>query len=820
MPKAMISRLRARQTACVLAASFILLGAGPAPAAPSPAPACFGPSLSDEYKAGVVAALRSSTDVWGEQALERPEGPTYENMKHHLKPLLLTRQGRVAGPMTDSQVHYVAFGQPQSAQGRGPTALHVADGSQVLSDQALRTTTAPRGMTLDIGTAGTERYGSCLARLGDPRLRDGYRPVLLTDYRDADGVQYSQESFVARIPGTTALASFVRLSVAARESNAKSSPIVVRPWFTLTDAGLSMDGNRLIKDGSAYLYFSDKPTYANPSLTYTLDLSDGGQQTVYVVRPIDPLPGVSLIAGEAAHTSALAAINAFWDEQLGRGATFAVPEQLVMDAQRNLLIQNLLMTWRYSIGNTYEAFYQPESSDTVTTLGEYGFADVYRTSLQSLLPKSKGPNRRNWEQGEKLSHGAHYYHLTRDAEFVAANTPTYRGYVDDFAAQRAADPNGLLSRQQYSSDIANNVYGVHQQTVAWRGLRDILEVWEQIGRTDLADAYRPLLEDLTAALQAAVDASSVWLPDDALFVRAMLLEPEQTYDPITATTLGGYWNLVAPYAFGSGFFQPGSVEAVGIQRYIELHGGRLLGMTRARDSAANNVYGVQYAQFLADNDQADKLVLGLYGKLAHGMTRNTFVAGESDNVGPIQTKWPDCRGLPGCVFPSPETGWQAGEYYRATYLPPNSASNTMFLKSLRLMLVRETRSDNGTPSGLELAFATPRGWLDDGKHIVVKDAPTLFGPISYTIRSAIDRHQVEAEVAIPTRDPIHSLDLRLRAPNGLRMHAVTLNGHDYPHFDPAAETIDLAGLTGKIVLRVAYEPASDRTRTPPRLRVR
>jgi hypothetical protein len=136
------------------------------------------------------------------------------------------------------------------------------------------------------------------------------------------------------------------------------------------------------------------------------------------------------------------------------------------------------------------------------------------------------------------------------------------------------------------------------------------------------------------------------------------------------------------------------------------------------------------------------------------------------------------------------------------------------------MLVRETRSDNGTPSGLELAFATPRGWLDDGKHIVVKDAPTLFGPISYTIRSAIDRHQVEAEVAIPTRDPIHSLDLRLRAPNGLRMHAVTLNGHDYPHFDPAAETIDLAGLTGKIVLRVAYEPASDRTRTPPRLRVR
>ena len=38
------------------------------------------------------------------------------------------------------------------------------------------------------------------------------------------------------------------------------------------------------------------------------------------------------------------------------------PEERVNDATRNLLIQNLTLTYRYSIGNPYEQFSFPEGS--------------------------------------------------------------------------------------------------------------------------------------------------------------------------------------------------------------------------------------------------------------------------------------------------------------------------------------------------------------------------------------------------------------------------------------------------------------------------
>ena len=51
-------------------------------------------------------------------------------------------------------------------------ALHVADGSEIIT----RRTNGP-SLTIDVGS-GTERYGSCSARLGQARLAAGYLPVL------------------------------------------------------------------------------------------------------------------------------------------------------------------------------------------------------------------------------------------------------------------------------------------------------------------------------------------------------------------------------------------------------------------------------------------------------------------------------------------------------------------------------------------------------------------------------------------------------------------------------------------------------------------
>ena len=114
------------------------------------------------------------------------------------------------------------------------------------------------------------------------------------------------------------------------------------------------------------------------------------------------------------------------------------------------------------------------------------------------------------------------------------------------------------------------------------------------------------------------------------------------------------------------------------------------------------------------------------------MTPETFVSGEAATVAPLR-----------------------GAAYRSMYLPPNTASNSAFLETLRLMLVHETRDADGTPVGLELSFSTPRPWLGVGKTIAVREAPTSFGPLSYELRSLQGR--LEGTVEVPSRRPPRSL---------------------------------------------------------------
>ena len=101
-----------------------------------------------------------------------------------------------------------------------------------------------------------------------------------------------------------------------------------------------------------------------------------------------------------------------------------------------------------------------------------------------------------------------------------------------------------------------------------------------------------------------------------------------------------------------------------------------------------------------------------------------------------------------------------GRYYRSMHRPPNSASNAFFLEALRLTLVHETTDAGTSPHGLELAYATPRAWLEPGKRIEVRRLQTSFGPLSYSleagpaaVRAAIDvLATVGASRALSTTD--------------------------------------------------------------------
>jgi hypothetical protein len=278
-----------------------------------------------------------------------------------------------------------------------------------------------------------------------------------------------------------------------------------------------------------------------------------------------------------------------------------------------------------------------------------------------------------------------------------------------------------------------------------------------------------------------VTQSLVITPDVTLFVPDSLSATPVAYDRLTTSKDGSYWNLVMPYAFAAGLFPPHGVAAEAVVRYLLAHGSRLLGVTRAyartvygndRGSGLASVYGVPWSRFFADNDKPDQLVLSLYGMLAASMTQGTYVSGEATSVLPVR-----------------------GAYYRSMYMPPNSGGNASYLGTLRELLVHERRTADGAPAGLDLAFATPRAWLADGKEISVTGAPTSFGPVTYSLRRS--GATVEARVVAP---PHAHVRLRIRVPAGERLTSV-VEGSRPLRFDRWSGTVDLGAPGGAVALR-------------------
>ena len=713
---------------CAVVGTLMLL---PAPAVAQPA--CNAPRATAAYTARVTAALGSKRDLWGEQLLGRPGGPTLAGASGRLAPILYARTAG-GGPLTRSGVYYLPFAEPAGPLGAGTVALHVADGSEIISQRV-------GGPALEVSVGGS-RYGSCLSRLAPARLAGGWLPILETRYGS-----YSQESFAARIPDSASLVSFVRVSGPGR--------IELRP----TVAGLRRSGNRLVRGSRAYLVFSAGGRWNGTSLVFPRGPAYAGW--------LDPAAPVRPFALDAlSYGKTRASVGHYWTARLAQGAHFAVPEAKVMEAERALLVQNLELSWRYSIGNPYQEFSFPESLDGAQVMAELGFAAVSRAILRVSFTRRPTPYP-GWTAGEELLAASDYVRLTGDRSFLSEETPRLVGYVTTL--RRRQQESGLLAPEQFSSDIKDTVQGLHAQAVAWEGLHAIAAVWREAGRRGLSARAASIAATLGPALRRAVRASQRQLPDGSLFLPMRLGGDEGPYATVTESREGSYWNLVAPYALASGLFPPGGTQARGALAYLLRHGSRLLGLVRAGGyslygpdasparSGTDQVYGVNTARFMAAEDQAGQLVLSLYGQLADGMTPGTFVAGEAASVAPVD-----------------------GLRYRAAYLPPNSVANDAFLETLRLMLVQDSATE------LRLAFATPRAWLRPGRRIAAERVPTGFGPVSYTLEAS-DR-TVRVHVDVPAQKPA-ALLLRLRLPLGERIRSVSPRRP----FDAATGTIDLTG---------------------------
>jgi hypothetical protein len=718
------------------------------------------------YTASVRQALASKRDLWGEQLLAAPDGPTYDGARAFLPPLLYGQQ-RQYRPLTPSGVYYLAFTYPPSAVSPPVYSLHVADGSEIITRRV-----GDGSLAVDVGPRGLDHFGACTAWLTPATLADGYLPILQTGYVDRNGVRYAQESFLGRAGTKSRQVSFVKVTVDATGSTA-GAVVALRPVLRRP---LIQDGDRLDVPEGTRLIVSPGGHYDGRAFRFVVPAGQTG--TVYaawVIGPSHEFPDTT--ADEHTYATARAGVTRFWQRRLAAGATFSVPEERVQNAQRAMLIQQMGHTWRYSLGNPYEELSFAEGTANAEVMSEYGLGDIAEAIVRFSLTRL--PRRySSWRAGAELLAQASTYQLTGNRRLLERSTAGLTWTVKQLEAHeiRSGRNAGRLLPEALSSDQQAPVDNVTAQLVAWQGLRAMERVWSTTGHPRLAARARGLALRLERALRPAVRRAVVPLADGSLFLPYSLTNGTPAFEQLSATRLGSYWNLVVPYALASGFFAPGGPDARGLLGYLLAHGSRLLGVPRAdahivypgalegQTYGLGEIYGLSASRFLADNDQPDQLVLSLYGMLAAGMTPDTYVSGEAVSVLPLDRT-----------------------YFRKMYMPPNSGANAAFLETLRLLLVHERRDAAGEPAGLDLAFATPRAWLEDGKTISVGEAPTSFGRLSYSITR--QGQAVVAHVSVPGNPP--SVRLRLRLPAGDTLVGVQVGSASVP-FDGDG-TIDLTG---------------------------
>jgi putative heme-binding domain-containing protein len=698
--------------------------------------------------------LASGFDLWGEFALRQPQGPTYGFFAERLPPLRYVN--------TDFRHYPITLSAPNSTV----KARFVSDGSGV-NRLAGTSTWHDEGLvpvSFYVGEGALECYGEDPARSGDPQLAEGWLPIVQLSYARA-GVQIGQEAFAARHTEDAV--------VCVRFTANKRVLVTARIGGT---APLRERNNVLLQeDGRILAHFNNRCRFDRAQRALVAFVEPGQPADLFLfTRGARDWPGLS-------YQTERKACAEHWRRVVDDAARIETGEDRVDNAWKALIVSTLTLAQgdvlNYSAGNFYAMTFEAECGDAARALLAAGVPDAER-----LVPPLLA---RTLQEGVFLSDVSYKLQLLAWAHFFRRNSDWTRAQLPLVLpeAERALGwieaATGLVPAQAYCGDIQTPCHNLYANAAFWRGLRDLARVLRDLGGA--ASAMSPRYGDAAARLResvlvavAASERNDVAPP----FLPIALFGVEQPYGLLTETMKGAYWNLVAPYVFSSGIFGPDSPRTAAMVDWQLRRGGVCMGMVRfhqhsglfANEDALDDLYTLRLTEELLRRDDADRALVSFYGKLAQGMTRDTFVGCEGSGLRPL-----DERG-------------------RAMYLPPNAAANAFFLLTLRHLLVQDFDHDgDGRADALRLLYATPRAWLADGGRIAVERMPTFFGPLSLEVVSELARGHLRVTLDLP-RDLAVPARLKLRLPAG------------YERADGAGEILELAPGGGRREFAVPIRP--------------
>ena len=694
-------------------------------------------------------AMSSNLDLWGEQAMAETNGPSYEFFAHLLPP----------PRYVNADFHYypIVLSAPEAKV----KARIISNGSGINIRGGAKS-------WRDVGIPFLFRvgpdeflFGILPDRLSEPELAEGWLPIVEIMYKHRTPVKsegivplnQEKQNSIPEIYGVEAFASTDSIL-------SRSGLILVR--FDLKqgiDGYISIEadtdhlpilkkGKLLNGEGKILAFFDRSWSQENHLIKASLSPEKSATMAIATIPMTD---GVLFNMDSMTYNKQREICTKTWKSIIDKGMFIETPEKRVNDAAKNSICQIFQLIngdeIRYSSGNQYNKLYSAEGSDAAQALLFYGYKDVMR-KLMGPLYNFRREGLELHQASFKINNLYQYYWLTRDKNSIEEFRPFWEPEIKMLDTGRKGE-NGLYPAEQYCGDIHTYVQSLNVNSKAWQALRNMGVLLNEAGRSKEAEHY---LNEASSFREIVLNAvSKVVIHDtEPPFIPISLDGDEPIHDPILHSRIGSYWNIIIGYTIRSGIFPPGSPEEGWIPHYQEQHGGLCMGMVKSGggqfnfwigEQRVNPLYGTRYTLDALRRDDPDRALVSFYGMLAQGLTRNTFIGGEASTLEPVDSL--------GRIF----------------YCPPNSASSAHLLSMLRNMLVQDCDlNGDGIPETLRMGFATSRSWLEDTKSVNVRNAPTAFGEVSFSIDSKLESDEVVVHFDPPPIQPEKTF-LRIRLPD-------------------------------------------------------
>lgn len=703
--------------------------------------------------------LAAKQDLWGLAAMQQTNGPSYEFFADLLPPLRYVN--------AEFRHYPIVLCAPGSID----KARLVSNGSAVNAHAEIKTWRETGTPVLFFVGKQKVPFGEDAKALKGPHLKDGYLPVVQMDYTN-DEATYSEETF-ASVDWTDNTILFTQFSLKEGNSGIITTQITSK-------AALKIINNTLCDSlGRMMVSFSGSWKWNPEQKTLTSKLSKGSKATVAIASIPTAVSGSTNMA--SSYDAQKKKCTDKWETIIAGAMHVEVPEPIVNDAWKSTIVGSFQLlkgdNLNYSAGNLYETMYEAECGDAVRALMMWGLKAECRKMIMPLLNYGKNPGLRFHDAAFKLQLLSHYYWLTHDSEFMRELKPGWSRNIQILSTERD-EVAGLLPKEAYCGDEKQKVFSLNSNANAWCGLRDFAAVLRQIGEKEEAARINKTAETLYRSVLKAVEKSE-FKDVQPTFIPVALFGEEKPYDVLTSSRRGSYYNLIIPYVIGSKIFSGTEREDV-MLRYLEEHGGICMGMIRfhqhsglfANEDGLDDLYTLRYTDALFQRDETERALVSFYGKLAQGMTRNTYLSAEGTSLRPLD------------------------QFGRPMYMPPTCSGSALFLWQLRTMLVQDYDLDNnGEPETLRLLYATPRKWLENGKTITVTGAPTSFGKVSVRVESKLSMGEVNAQVSLPENSNTKNTYLRIRLPEGWKINSAKA-GASILKVDQTG-AVDISGLKGE-----------------------